>query len=535
MTQKNNGVYYTPELLTSYIVQHSLKNLSKKKELSLLEPSCGDGVFIEAISEGLAPNEKKLLSIECVEIDKTALDIAKSRACSNFKSRKFLNQNFFEFLNGKKKKYDYILGNPPYVVRKRLDEEASKECKNVYHEAGLNDKYFRNLWGAFLIGSIRLLSDDGILSYVLPAELLQVKFSEELRNFLIESFDRIEIVSFREIVFEDIQQDTVVLFGYKKHCDKGLFFSQRRNIKDLIKNEPKFIRKDIKANQNIKWTSHVLTQKELALLLRFQKRFKPISNYCKAVAGIVTAANNYFIVDESTLKKYDLEEFALPIIQRGIFISGSVVFTKDSLNELKTKGKACNLLSIQNSSRSALSGKTQSYLDLGEDRKIDQRHKCQKRPVWYSVPGIWKSEGFFFKRCHLYPKILVNEADAMVTDSAYRITMLNGECVDSLVYSFYNSLTLALAELGGRFYGGGVLELTPNEFKSISIPYVSIDKERSSIFFNRFENKDTIEDLLKMSDHEILTIEYGISASDVEKIQKIKKKLTERRLDKDKM
>ena len=36
-----------------------------------------------------------------------------------------------------------------------------------------------------------------------------------------------------------------------------------------------------------------------------------------------------------------------------------------------------------------------------------------------------------------------------------------------ICYSFYNSLTLLYAEIAGRFYGGGVLELSPKEFRSL--------------------------------------------------------------------
>ena len=40
-----------------------------------------------------------------------------------------------------------------------------------------------------------------------------------------------------------------------------------------------------------------------------------------------------------------------------------------------------------------------------------------------------------------------------------------------ICYSFYNSLTLLMSEIEGRFYGGGVLELTPSEFRRLPIYY----------------------------------------------------------------
>ena len=226
----------------------------------------------------------------------------------------------------------------------------------------------------------------------------------------------------------------------------------------------------------------------------------------------------------------------MPIIQRGIFVNGNAVFTKECLDEIRMAGKPCNLINInsKNSNQKELNSSVIDYLKIGLGNQIDQRYKCKQRSPWYSIPGIWKSDGFFFKRSHLYPKLLANEAGVMVTDSGYRINMAEKYSINDLVYSFYNSLTLSLAELGGRYYGGGVLELTPNEFKSIALPYTSVSKRKFLEFDKRFSNKNSIEEILTISDQEILIDQFGIDKSTVKKIQRIKEKLTSRRLSKKK-
>lgn len=529
MTTKDNGVYYTPDSLAFFIVEHALRAFNKERELSILEPSCGDGVFIDALTNCLYQYGNGKHSIDCVEIDGQALELARARPHNEFKKCEFINSDFFDFSSHGNKKYDLIVGNPPYVVRKRLPTNTIEKCKNVYSEAGLNDQDFRNLWGSFLIQSTSMLAKDGVLAFVLPAELLQVKYSEELRNFLLNSYDRVEVISFDDIIFDDIEQDTILLIGYKHHLDKGLFSTSRKNLAKLLKDKPKFKKKPI-GTHSFKWTSHVLTHKELNLLVRLEKKFSPISHYCTAVAGIVTAANDFFIVNDTTLKQYDLEGFALPIIQKGMYVNGSATFTEDAFEKIRESGKACHLLDFSRVNGDEFSTQVQQYLELGEKLKIDQRYKCRKRSPWYHVPGIWKSDGLFFKRSHLYPKILENSSDAVATDSAYRITMLDGFNIHSLVHSFYNSLTLSLAELKGRFYGGGVLELTPNEFKSIPIPYTEIALSEFEEFTDRFEHKTSIDDFVVKSDHEILNKVFNINSDDINTLQTIRKKLTSRRL-----
>ena len=56
-----------------------------------------------------------------------------------------------------------------------------------------------------------------------------------------------------------------------------------------------------------------------------------------------------------------------------------------------------------------------------------------------------------------------------MTDTAYHIRMQDKWNVKDLCFSFYNSLTLLFAEIEGRFYGGGVLELTPEEFRGLPL------------------------------------------------------------------
>ncbi|MFC3051804.1 Eco57I restriction-modification methylase domain-containing protein [Kordiimonas pumila] len=529
MTAKDHGVYYTPPLLAKFLAEHALAASMKGKPLSILEPSCGDGVFIEAIMSCFLKHKNNGHIIDCVELDETALTLAQKRSSHKVMRCNYINADFFDFSLENTKKYDLVIGNPPYVVKKRLSLETTDKCKEVYNAAGLNSRCFRNLWGGFLVQSASFLSENGILAFVLPAELLQVKYSEELRSFLLKCFDRVEIIAFEDIIFEDIEQDTILLIAHKKHSNKGLFSTSRKNISKLLENKPKFKRRPI-STHTFKWTSHILTQEELKLLVDLEKQFKPVSSYCTAVAGIVTAANNFFIVNDETLNEYDLEEFAQPIIQKGMYVNGSASFTPEAFKKIKKSGKACHLLDFSKVKKNNFSAQTRRYLELGEKLEIDQRYKCRKRSPWYNVPGIWSSEGLFFKRSHLYPKLLENTSDAVATDSAYRITMLDDYDIQSLVHSFYNSLTLSLAELRGRFYGGGVLELTPNEFKSIPVPYTKISKSDFIEFAGHFDNKGSIDEILLKSDRKILIETFHLNDEVVDKLQIIRQKLTQRRL-----
>jgi adenine-specific DNA-methyltransferase len=82
----------------------------------ILEPSCGDGVFIDGlIKTGYID---KITSITAIEIEKSEAKKLKNHVIDE-KKVNVLNKDFFDFYKqySDKNKYDLILGNPPYVER----------------------------------------------------------------------------------------------------------------------------------------------------------------------------------------------------------------------------------------------------------------------------------------------------------------------------------------------------------------------------------------------------------------------------------
>ena len=93
--------------------------------------------------------------------------------------------------------------------------------------------------------------------------------------------------------------------------------------------------------------------------------------------------------------------------------------------------------------------------------------------------------------------------------------------------AFYNSLTLAFAELEGRYYGGGVLELTPNELRVLPIPYTNCDNFEE--YITEFKNKSSIRDILDHYNYQILNRTLGLTIVEIERIELIRQKLINKR------
>jgi len=465
INKKNTGSYYTPSYLASFISKRVLSHFDNRTRMSILEPSVGDGAFISELQK-----EGKInINLTALDINETELKIASGKWRK--KSAAFIKTDFLEYPANKK--FSAVIGNPPYVKKNILTSNQIELSKKIHLNENLTEVSVKNIWATFLVKSNTLLAKNGVLAFVLPSELLQVKFAEEVREYLKTEFERIEIFTFNDLMFECKGQDTIVLFAYKKSGQKGEFFTNISSKKSLEQNNFVLKNNNLLVESKVKWTHHFLTSEELTFIDNLKKELKTVNHYSDSKPGIVTAANKFFIIDKETEKQYNLSRFTKPIIQKGLFVNGSVVFNDEDIQKLEKDKRPTKLLQLNDNDR--ISKKLREYLDIGELKEIPDRYKCKIRNNWYVIPNISeKPDAFFFKRSHLYPKLLKNNSNALVTDSAYKVGMRNGYDLNSFIYSFYNTLTLLLSELEGRYYGGGVLELIPSEFKKLPIPYNEI-------------------------------------------------------------
>ncbi|WP_128547187.1 N-6 DNA methylase [Larkinella soli] len=536
MNIKEIGSYYTPDFLAKFIINFVKESLNTSGSLSILEPSVGDGAFLKAFLENNFGNSS---DIKFTSIELNDPELTKAKNIFNFYSQgknlsnfQFFNQDFLDWQKDCNDRFNLIIGNPPYIKSNLLTSEQISNSHLIFTSAGLNEKFFKNIWSSFLIRCTQLLTENGILAFVLPAEFLQVNFSKQIRKFLKSQFDRIEVFTFNQLMFESTGQDTIILFGYREsQKQKGIYFS---NVSDISQLEEQsfFLNENVAlSNSETKWTHHILSSDEISFLYNLYNSVNKIKDFCSSKPGVVTAANDFFIVSEKVENFYNLNHFTEPIIQKGAFVNGSVIFSGEDYATLVKSGKPSKFLRLSEDSISSFPPSVIEYLSLGLNKKIHTRHKCGKRKVWFIVPNIVPpGHGLFFKRCHSYPKLLVNEANILVTDAAYNVYMKDNFNIESLVFSFYNSLTLTFAELFGRYYGGGVLELTPNEFRDLPLPYNSISLSAFKQFSDDFKLKHSIFDVTSLNDFSIFKNSLKIDSETILKINEIKSKLILKRL-----
>lgn len=275
--QKLRGGYYTPQIIADFLCRWSINTETK----SVLEPSCGDGSFIES-----ALNRFKELNIDVSEIEKriTGVELIDEEANKAEERTKIfgldkspiVNSDFFHFIEGNEnKKYDVVIGNPPFIRYQNFPEEHRKIAIEMMQNLGLKPNKLTNIWVPFLVVSASLLNENGKLAMVIPAELFQVKYAAETRIFLSQFFERITIVTFKKLVFEGIQQEVVLLLCEKKVSHgKGIRVIECESLEDL--NTIDFVAingSNVKPvdHSTEKWTKYFLNEEEILLLRRLKE------------------------------------------------------------------------------------------------------------------------------------------------------------------------------------------------------------------------------------------------------------------------
>lgn len=212
-TLKKYGQFFT-------LNEHLLEQLFNDIELDnkiILEPSCGYGMIIY---ECLKRN--KDIKIDAIEIDKNIYNKTKLiyKECNRIQinNNDFLTYNF-------ENKYDLIIGNPPYfeINNKDINKELYSEI--VYGRT--------NIYSLFIYKSIKLLKENGILSFIIPSTILSGKYFSKIREFIVKECNIIDIIKFDDTkLFTKALQSVIVLKLQKKYLNENLDDLQKKFLNE---------------------------------------------------------------------------------------------------------------------------------------------------------------------------------------------------------------------------------------------------------------------------------------------------------------
>ena len=392
--RKQDGVFYTPQYITKYIVENTVGRLCAEKkaelniveddyfsdqrrqlqtkkrlldhlqqyrewllQITILDPACGSGAFLNAALQWLMAEHKLIDEMEAkvagatiefqgvensilennlygVDINEESVGIAQLalwlRTAKPHRKLNSLNQNIkcgnslisdpaiagdkaFDWQKEfpkvfEKGGFDVVIGNPPYVQLQSMGTMSDAYAKCGFETFNKS----ADLYCLFTERGYSLLKEGGLQSFIMPNKWMLVSYGKELRKFMAKT-DLQQIINFGDVQFFDEATIYVCIFVTRKDN------KQRNDVQALSLNQKTYhgdFLNEVPA-QLAAYPADTFGESEwiiqpkahfdiLKKMLQQGTALKdmPISIY----RGVLTGYNDAFFIDEDTKERLIAED-----------------------------------------------------------------------------------------------------------------------------------------------------------------------------------------------------------------------------------
>ncbi len=245
---KTNGVVYTPK----HIADHMVYLSQPTPEKTIIEPSCGHGIFLFSMLDYMRENQKleneKLLEwflnkVKALEFNPITVNETKELLSLYFKKNTNQKPSESEFSNvivadslfyEHDEIYDLCIGNPPYVSIKNIEENYLNQLRENFKscQKGNIDLYF-----AFTERYKNLSKE---LCFITPNSFLTSQAGKLLRNEMIDHMSL--LIDFKEkYVFKDAKTFTCIFKTLRDHKIEQCLYSNNINEELILKDKKEII------------------------------------------------------------------------------------------------------------------------------------------------------------------------------------------------------------------------------------------------------------------------------------------------------
>lgn len=207
-----SGSYYTPiEIIKNIVSDYSAA------DAKILDPCCGTGQFLLCFSEKI----KDPTQLFGYDIDEISVRIARINLLIQYKNLNFTPNiyhkntllekkelSLFESANNVDSDFDIIATNPPWGLH--FKDEEKIELAALYPQLTSLESF-----SYFLNVGLSLLKENGILSFILPESILNVKTHADIRKMILEGYS-IERILYLDRVFQNVFTPVIRLDIKKK-------------------------------------------------------------------------------------------------------------------------------------------------------------------------------------------------------------------------------------------------------------------------------------------------------------------------------
>lgn len=478
---KRFGAYYTDERIADFLVRYALRSAQD----TVIDPSFGGGVFLEAAARRLKTLGGSVKQVYGVELDEAVHGQVsyELQMLYGFRAKNLIYSDFFQLKPKQLPLLDAVVGNPPFIRYQSFNGDGREAALAHMKAKGVALNSLASSWAAFLVQSVTLLKKGGRLAMVVPMELGHASYARPVFDYLTRSFTHLTLLTFKEPLFPDLSQDTLLLLAEnKQHNDatvRHLDLESLESLESLTEAKLKQAQTiDAKAiiSGKEKLNFYFLSEYAQRLYKRLMTQSIRLGEVANVGIGYVTGANDFFHLSQQEAKSWRLNENVLkPAVYKGSAFKG-LYFTEQDWRSAEAEKSAGFLFYPQGIK---LSKAVNTYIAHGEEQAKHTTYKCRTRSPWYVVPHIYQADGFLTYMNGLRSQFVVNEAKAVAPNTLHLVRLHQDSPLSTkdLAVLWQTSFTALSVELEGHALGGGMLKLEPNEAKSVLLPCLSSTKK----------------------------------------------------------
>lgn len=519
--KKNNGVVYTPPIIRKFITEEII---NKGQVPKIIDPACGCGAFLISAAKLLHERYnipyKNIFSDYIWGCDINSHSIRKCKllfeilelqeegaACAC--QYNLLVGNALEILASRKyfHKYDVVIGNPPYVRAKNIDEKVKDSLNKWSVVSGNIDLYI-----PFYQLGIELLNDKGVLGYISPNTFLQSVNGRGLRNYIRDNKFDLRIINFKdEQKFADVTHYTCITFVYGEGRSSHIEYTVCMDSLDEC-NYTTYDISDYPDNMEWRFGNQEIDQ----MVFKIEHQPDKLDNY-NIRNGLATLCNELFFFDaieekgNCYIRQYNGKKYK---IEKDICISIAKPNIMRNERDLETKSEKAIYPYIngkvipENSMKSQYPNAYKFLCEYKEKLLSRDKGKIDDYPAWYAYG---RTQGMNNQGTKILIPYMADRGVAIISkdydllfycgyaafsDDIESLSLLK-IFIESDVFWFYIKMT-------SKPYSKGYMALAKNYIKNFGIPNLSKEELKELKQKKSIEREKYIAKLYNL-DYEVIS------------------------------
>jgi len=332
--RKAYGQFFTSKETARFMAE--LYNISdNKSKISILDAGAGSGILSCALIERLEQVASiQTIELTCYENDDNILELLKENlhTCQanskkdiqihiitdNYITSQYLDFNHMLGGNSEPKKYDFVIGNPPYMKISKNAPEATAMPEVCYGAP--------NLYFIFAAMGLFNLDSNGEMVYIIPRSWTSGAYFKRFRQYFLTEgkLEHIHLFVSRNKVFdkEEVLQETIIIKVKKTiQTPEEVTITSSQSNNDFDNLTFLTVPYNLVVSGNDYYVYLVTDEKEVSVLERLHRFDKTLPDIgLKMKTGLTVDFRNHEILRD------DAEEGAIPLFYSQHIKQGEVQF-----------------------------------------------------------------------------------------------------------------------------------------------------------------------------------------------------------------